>query len=384
MEVPVVTHAESDFDPQFAKALSQAGPEAGEFAFERRGSGDSNYPMHAVILAVDEKAGVIILRRTRTHAGRVQEMGLRYFLTATTPQGVQLVNRVAVERDRKFRDKQKARETAVATALTSPSHRAAASPTKSAFGGSSQITLDGYKLRTFLFYDQENPQRCVVLTAKSLSAAQQFIAMQDLYLTLDDLLWDAINAHVLWPGGIQCDRLVNAEAWSVDWVSIFDELQGLPPNVLSSYFKAVRSSADWPKMPDLTGDGIASLTARGLLKLEPEPQSLRDILERIPTIAALRNLVKTTGAKPSGTTRVVLNAQLLALQTPPLVNAARQLMRPARPIVCGPCGLTPWEFRSALLEMRDSIFMMRLWLRGEPDRFSDHEEEMLSASERLV
>ena len=112
-----------------------------------------------------------------------------------------------------------------------------------------------------------------------------------------------------------------------DWVSIFDELQGLPPNVLSSYFKAVRSSADWPKMPDLTGDGIASLTARGLLKLEPEPQSLRDILERIPTIAALRNLVKTTGAKPSGTTRVVLNAQLLALQTPPLVNAARQLMR---------------------------------------------------------
>lgn len=380
----MVVHAELDFDPQFAKALSQAGPEAGEFSFERRGSGDSTYPLHAVILAVDERAGIIILRRTRTHAGRVQEMGLRYFLTATSPQGLQLVNRVAVERNRKFRDKQKARETAVATALADPYRRTTASPTKSTFGGSSHITLDGYKHRSFLFYDQDNPERCVVITAKSLAAAKQFVAMQDLYLTLDDLLWDAINAHILWPGGIQCDRLVSAEAWSVDWVSIFDELQGLPPKVLSSYLRAVRSSAAWPKMPDLSEAEIASLQARSLLKLEPEPQSLGDILERIPTIAALRHLVKTTGSKPCATKRDALKAQLLALQTLELVNAARKLIRPARLIICGPCGLTPWEFRCAMSEMRDSIFMMRRWLRGEPDYFSDHEEEMLSASERLV
>ncbi len=120
----MVSYEEPDFDPQFAKALSLAGPDAGEFEFERRGTGDSTYPMHALILGVDEKAGVIILRRTRTHAGRVQEMALRYFLTATSPQGVKLVNRVAVERETKFRDKQHARETTVATVLTTPARRA--------------------------------------------------------------------------------------------------------------------------------------------------------------------------------------------------------------------------------------------------------------------
>ena len=377
----MVSYEEPDFDPQFAKALSLAGPDAGEFEFERRGTGDSTYPMHALILGVDEKAGVIILRRTRTHAGRVQEMALRYFLTATSPQGVKLVNRVAVERETKFRDKQHARETTVATVLTTPARRAVASPTKSTFGGSSHVTLYGRKLRTFRYWDSDNPKRCVVLTAKSLSAAEQFMAMQDLYLTLDDLLWDAINGHVLWPGGILCDQAVVASAWSVDWVAIFEQLEGIPPDVFACYLKAVRSSADFPKMPDLTEEGRAFLQARRLLVLEQEPQTFRQILDRVPTIADLRKLFRPTGASPAGTTRPVLAAQLLALETPALVDAARKLLRPARSVVCGPCGLTQWEFRAALMELRDSIFRMRLWLRGEPERFSEREEEMLCASE---
>lgn len=381
MGEPVQNYPEPDFDPQFAKALSLAGPDAGEFAFERRGAGDSTYPMHAVILAVDEKAGVIILRRTRTHAGRVQEMGLRYFLTATSPQGVQLVNRVAVERETKFRGKQQDRESAVATVLTSPARRAIASPTKSMFGGSSHVALYGRKLRTFRYWDLENPKRCVVLTAKSLSAAEQFIAMQDLYLTLDDLLWDAINGHVLWPGGILCDQAVVVSAWSVDWVAIFEQLEGIPPDVFACYLKAVRSSADFPKMPDLTEEGRAFLQARRLLVMEPEPQTFRQILDRVPTVAELRKLLKTTGASPAVTTRLLLAAQLLALETPALVDAARQLVRPARSMVCSPCGLAQWEFRDALMDLRGSIFGMRLWLRGEPDRFSEREVEMLRASE---
>lgn len=372
----MTTYEEPDFDPAFARALKLAGPAAGEIAFERRGTGDSTYPMHAIIIEVDQTNGIIVLRRTRTHAGRVQEMALRYFLTATTTQGVKMINRVAVERERKFRDKQLARESAVASALANPVRRLKSKPTKSAFIGVSNATLWGHKLRTYCYWDRDDTQQSVDLAAKSLSAAEQFIAMQDLYMTLDDMLWDAISGHVLWPAGIEWDRQTGRASWTEDWVAIFRELDGIAPDVFACYLKAVRSSSDRPKMPGLTEQGASFLAARGLVGVEPKFQQ---VLERIPTLAGLRSLLKVADIKPAGTSRSVCIAQLLAHETPALVRAAEELMGPPKLKIHGPCGMTAGEFSTALDLLRDSIFGMRQWLRGDLFRFSDQEAEFLRA-----
>ena len=154
-----------DIDPHFLKALiNAAGVESGEFAFERRGSGDSTYPLHGVILAVNTQTGTITLRRTRTHAGEVHEMGLRYFLSATSPRGERWENTGLVERNRLYQAKQQAREDAIFSALASTSARSRLKPTKSALSGAVDLRLNGRRLVGYRFMDLEDPARKVVIT----------------------------------------------------------------------------------------------------------------------------------------------------------------------------------------------------------------------------
>lgn len=370
-----------EIDPHFLKSLAQAaGVELGEFAFERRGTGDTTYPLHGVILAVDTEAGTITLRRTRTHAGEVHQMGLRYFLTATTPQGHQWKNRVLVDRNRQFREQQQAREKAVAAVLASTHLRCQVRPTRSVLSGMVEVELDGKALTGYRYFDLEHPGSKVVITATSLTAAQQFIGMQDIFVPLDDMLWDAVNGRVLWPAGIQCDRVSNREAWSTDWLTLYDVLQVLSPSLLLLYVNTMRTGYEFPHLTKFTDADLHALQLRGLIRYEAPPQTSREVLEKVPSVAGLRKLIKEHGITAPGMARAQLIERMLTHETPALIEAARRLIRPPRAQFLAPCGLSKQEFLTALSELRHSIFRMRQWLRGTEDRFRDFEEEILRAS----
>lgn len=370
-----------DVDPSFLRALTEAaGVEPGEFAFERRGSGDTTYPLHGVILGVDAHAGVITLRRTRTHAGEVHEMGLRYFLTAISPRGEKFINHGLVERNLRFRAKQLARENAVSLALSSPLARKDLRPVRSTFLETVTVRIDGHTLQGFLYRDLEHPTQKVLIAADSLIAAQQFIGMQDIFMPLDDLLWDAINGTILWPAWIQCERRADPEAWSADWVEIYKVLRGLSPSSLTAYLNTLRTGYEFPKLNKLTPAERSTWLDRGLLRYETLPSTAREILNAIGTVAELRKLMKIHGLTPEGTTRAHLTEQLLAHETPALLEAAKGLLRPPRARVFAPCGLSRQEFLTALSELRMSFFQMRQWLRAESDRFRDSESEFLRAA----
>lgn len=349
-----------DVDPSFLRALADAaGVETGEFAFERRGAGDTTYPLHGVILGVDAQAGVITLRRTRTHAGEIHEMGLRYFLTATSPQGAQYVNHGLVERNRRFLAKQQARESAVSLALSSPRARQNLRPTRSTFLKTSRVQIDRHALQGFLYGDLERPAQKVLIAANSLIAAQQFIGMQDIFIPLDDLLWDAINGGVLWPAWIQCERHENPEAWASDWVEIYQVLRGLSPSSLTAYVNTLRAGYEFPKLNQLTPAERSTWVERGLLRYETVPATASEVLNAIRTVADLRKLMKDHGIKPAGKTRACLIEQMLAHETPSLLQAAKALLPPPRARVFVPCGLSRQEFLTAVSELRMSFFQMR-------------------------
>lgn len=370
-----------DIDPHFLHALIKvAGVETGEFAFERRGSGSTTYPLHGVILAVNTQTGTITLRRTRTHAGEVHEMGLRYFLSATTPQGQRWENAGLVERNRQYQAKQQARENAIASALASTTLRRRVRPTRSALVGAVDLTLHGRRVIGYRYMDREYPELKVVITASSLPAAQQFMGMQDLFMTLDDTIWDAINGHVLWPAGIECDRAKNPEAWSTDWMPIYDVLQGLLPSTLQLYLDAIRSDYEFPRLTKFSKADLQALEARGLIRYQPTPSTSREVLEKVPSIIALRQLMKDHGITARAMSRALLIDQMLSHETPALIEAAKRLNPPPRARFLAPCGLSTQEFRGCIGELRNSIFLMRQWLRGFEDRIQKHEEVILRAA----
>lgn len=368
-------------DPHFLAYLVKAvGVETGEFAFERRGNGDTTYPLHGQIVAVDTVAGTITLRRTRTHVGEIHEMGLRYFLTATTPKGQKWENTALVERNKQFRKKQQARQDTVAAVLASPHRRTRVKPTRSAFGGSVEVKLFGKTLKGFRYFDLEDSQARVVITASSIFAAEQFIGMQDIFAPLDEVIWDAVNGHVLWPAGIQCDRVAKPEAWSTDWLAIYEVLQGLSPSLLLRYTNTLQLGHEFPHLTHFTLADQRALLERDLIRFEAAPVTSREVLEKVPTIAALRQLVKEHGIPAGGKLRAQVIDRMLAHETPALISAARLLVSPPRARFFAPCGLSKQEFLTALSELRHSLHQLRQWLRGTDDRFQDYKKEILRAS----
>lgn len=368
-------------DPHFLACLVKAaGVESGEFAFERRGRGDTTYPLHGQIVAVNTVAGTITLRRTRTHAGEIHEMGLRYFLTATTPKGQKWENTTLVERNRQFREKQQVRQDAVAAVLASPHSRIQVKPTRSAFGGSVDVTLFGKTLKGFRYFDLKDPQASVVITASSILAAEQFIGMQDIFAPVDQVIWDAVNGHILWPAGIQCARVAKTEAWSTNWLAIYEVLHGLSPSLLLRYVNTLQLGYEFPHLTHFTLTDQRALLERDLIRFEAAPVTFREVLEKVPTIAALRQLMKEHGIPAGGKLRAQVIDRILAHETPALISAARLLASPPRAQFFAPCGLSKQEFLTAVKELRHSLHQMRDWLRGTDDRFQDYEIEILRAS----
>ena len=361
----------SEIDDEFLKILSALAGSGVEMAFERRGEYTTTYPLHGEIVAVDESAGTIQILRTRTHAGEVHTMGLRYFLSATAPNCEPLINSLA--RARLQTDLQKGIDTGPIQSSTAL--------TQSKFQGTSTGAMTGYPPNRYVFADKQDPSRTVAIIARSLGDATQFMASQDLFMTLDESLQIAVACHVLWPAGMTYDRLKHPEAWQAPWQKIFEALDGLPTRALAYYLRKLRGGST--VVTDTGAIGAAatqSLVARGLLQTEGRPATFEETIKRIP-VAGLKELLRSAGANSKIPTRLLLETQVLSIMTDALHQKALQLMRAPKTVLKAPCGLTNEEFANALKEMRDSIFLMRQWLRATYEL--DREAELRALATRM-
>lgn len=169
-------------DSAFVQALAAYAGSPEEFEFERYGYSASKYTLHGQIVACQgEPDPRISILRTRSHVGEVHTMNLRYFLSASTSSGVQFINRVAHEWDRAQREVIQAREDADAFVKRDRPLQLPQEVRRSVF----ERTQRGL----YVFSDVEDRSRKVHLMAKSLDAAMQFMAMQDLFASLDTALW---------------------------------------------------------------------------------------------------------------------------------------------------------------------------------------------------
>jgi hypothetical protein len=354
-----------DVDPRFVLTLTDLASTRAEVLFERRGTGDSTYPFHGEVVAVNADSGTIRIRRTRTHAGEVHEMRLHTFLSVAVPSGERTVNRVAYERNEAYRAGQREREEAVAKAMASPAERPARKVLRSAYAGPGLGTLAGYPPDRHVFQDLVHSTRRASLIANSASAAEHFMAMQDIYMPLNDLLWHAIDGGVLWPAAIAFDRQTNPGAWASNWLTLYPALAGLPPNVLREYLDRVRSGERrFATLAPLSEEDVLLLLDRGLLSYEAQPSTAVDLLERVP-VAGLRQLLCNAGSSFKARKREELAGELLAHITPMLEDAARLLMRGPLLELKAPGGLDVDEFGRAVTELRQSLFVMRQWLRAD-------------------
>lgn len=364
-------------DPAFLHALADFVGTTQEVEFERRGSSDSTYTLHGIVVSVDHKNGTIQIQRTRTHAGEVHEMGLWYFLSATPRTGLKIQNRIAVERNEMFREKQRDREAAVVSATLNLAYRPDPTNRRTLFVGRRQGHLNGYPTERYVYQGLEGGRREVGLIASSLAAADNFISRQEIFMPLDDMVWHAINSRVLWPAGIAFDRQVKSSAWSLDWFKLFDVLAGIPKDALKEYLDLIhRGCMDSSLSVARKVSDTTSLSMRGLLVVESSPNSFVEILERVP-VAGLRQLLKEASSNSKARTRVTLIEALSSLMTPELEASAVRLMRSSRMQVKAPAGLAFDEFDRAIRELRDSIFLMRQWLLATREIYREDELRQL-------
>lgn len=373
-----------EIDDEFLNILSALVGSGVEMAFERRGEGTTTYPLHGEIVAVDESAGTIQILRTRTHAGEVHTMGLRYFLTATAPDCDPLINTLAKARLQADLQKGIARETAIEQVKASAGSSHIHSLTQSRYQGNATGSMVGYPSNRYVFADKVDPTRTVGIIARSMADATQFMASQDLFMSLDDSLELAITGHVLWPAGIAYATVQNPEAWRAPWQEIFKVLDGLTVRALTFYLQKIRRGSQSISDTETIGNAaIQSLTARGLLQTEGRPASYEETVKRIP-VAGLKELLRSAGAKSKLPTRLLLEAEVLSVMTSNPSNLhekALQLMRAPKTVVRAPCGLSNDEFAHAIKELRDSIFIMRQWLRSTYEL--EREEELRAFAARM-
>lgn len=364
-------------DPAFLHAIADFVGTSEEVEFERRGGSDSTYTLHGTVVSVDRKNGTVQIQRTRTHAGEVHEMGLRYFLSATPRSGLKVQNRVTVDRNEIFREKQRTREAAVASATLDPGYRPDSKNRRSLFVERRQGHLNGYPSERYVYQGVEGGQREVGLIASSLAAADHFMSMQEIFMPLDDMVWHAINSRVLWPAGIAFDRQEKSSAWSLDWFKLFDVLAGIPKDALKQYLDLIHGGCmDFSLSVARKVNDATSLSRRGLLTVESSPSSLAEILERV-SVAGLRQLLKEASSNFKGRTRVTMIEELSRLMTPELEASAVRLMRSPRMQVRAPAGLAADEFDRAIRELRDSIFLMRQWMLATREIYREEELRQL-------
>lgn len=366
-----------NIDTAFLASLVDFAGSTEEFEFERRGTGDSTYSLHGQVVAVNPQSSTIQIRRTRTHAGELHEMGLQYFLSATRINGVKLFNRMAHERNRQFLAKQEARVVAVARAAEDPTYRPSGTTLYSTFVGQTQRTLEGYSTERYVYQDRENSNRRVGIIAKSFYDAEHFMSRQDIFMPLDDMVLNAVSGRILWPAGMAFDRQKNAGAWSANWFHIYDELAGIAPAVLGYYLQRVHSryaSLSAHSLETLKPREVQLLIDRGLLRYEAPPQTLDETLDRI-SMSGLRQFLRDAGSRIKSAKRETLQQEVrLLLQfTPALTEATKQFMRPPKLLLWGPAGLTVEAFDCAVRELRDSIFLMRQWLRATRELYREDE-----------
>jgi hypothetical protein len=364
-------------DPAFLHAISGFAGTSEELEFERRGSGDSTYTLHGKVVSVDRKNGTVQIQRTRTNAGEVHEMGLCFFLSAAPRSGGKVENRIAVKRNEMFREKQRARKAAVASASFNPSYKPGEKSRRSRFVGLRQGVLDEFPSDRYVYEGLEGGHRKVAIIASSFAAADKFMSMQDIFMPLDDMVWHAIDSRVLWPAGVAFDRQVNPSAWSLNWFKLFDVLAGLPKEVLMPYLDLIHSGrvnfgvAVAGRIRDTT-----VLAERGLLEVESAPKSLAEILKRIPVVG-LRHLLKETSSNSKVQTRGALAKELSRLATSKLEASAIRLMRSPLMRVKAPTGLVVEELDRAVRELRDSIFLMRQWILETRELYREDELRQL-------
>lgn len=310
----------SEIDPEFLNGLMALVDSDKELTFERRGEGASIYSFHGKVVSVNAARGTLKVLRTRTHKGEIHEMGLRYFLTATRPSGELLVNRLAVQRNNDFQQRRQAREIAVEQACSNPLFLPPKRDLRSRYTGTSTGTLEGYPKERYVFHDKKHPARIVGLIAESADTASHFMAMQDLFMPLEDMFWHAVRGKIIWPAWIAFERRQDPVTWSVDWLSAYAVLQGIPKAPLGFYMErfnegryGIRSFAP------LTEDEVQALKEKGLLQQQ---------------------------------------------------SAKRFRLKP-------PLGLSDEGFRQAVRELRHSIYIMRQWLRAIPDFYGEDQLELL-------
>lgn len=364
-----------DVDPDFQEILAALAGSGIEIEFERRGEGVSTYPFHGEVVSVDAVAGTIQILRTRTHAGQIHTMGLRYFLSATPAHSSALFNTAAQRGLQQELNRISEREKAIEHVKAGSYPSVNPGSIRSRYKGTFKGKMEQYPAVRYVYADITHPDRTVGITAKSPSDATRFITAQDLFTSLDDALLIAISGHVLWPAGIAYDRLQDPAAWKAPWLEIFKTLDGLPTNVLDFYLTKVRSEVKSVSSVETIGaSGAKILSDRGLLYTEAPPGSYEETVKRIP-VAGLKQLLRQAGVKGFVSTRLLLETQLLPLMTPELQAKALTLMPARKPktMLRAPCSMSLTDFLIAIKEMRASIFIMRQWLRAtwELDRESE-------------
>ncbi|MGB3452176.1 MAG: hypothetical protein WBA58_16985 [Giesbergeria sp.] len=355
-----------DIDPVFLRTLQELACKGGEVAFERIGDGGTTYPLHGVVVSVNPLAGTIHIQRTRTHAGQLHEMGLRYFLEVTLPTGQKISNSRARAYLSQLNTRLSARERAIQEVMESPYARPHEF-LQTAYDGVTTGNFRGLPAKRFVYVDKHDRTRQVEIIAKSRIDADWFMASQDLYMALDDTLLIAIKSHAIWPTGIAYVTESNPSAPSVPWMEIFKALDGLPTLALEAYLRMIRKGTEVLANPSkMPADIVDTLLKQGLLQTEAPPSTSDEAIGRM-TVTALRQWLRANGVKSAAKSREELLVAAARTSTPDMLTSALLFVRPPRIHVRAPCNLSVRNLQTALEQMRDSIFNMRQWLRGNSE-----------------
>lgn len=347
-----------------------------EFCFERRGRGDSNYEFHGSVLSIDPRAGVIAVKRTRSHKDKIHEIEISSILTVTYPSGNKIRHKSAVERDSNFRKKQDARIISVAAVKRNYSQTPLATARRSGFSGRQKVEYDGQSYGGYLFTDDATYSNKVNIIGKNSTVVCRFMAMQDIFVSLDDTLLFAIEAHIIWPLGVAYERISNPDAFKIPWLEIYKTLDGLPIQLLKKYVNAIKRpehlmsgyrTFDFEEAKILESRNLLMFLDKAIpienLVLALEPRKIKEILAK-------------AGESTEGKKKDYLVARVLEIMTPRIEESVRNAVtRKMR--VLTPLGVPAEDLKAAIEEQRTIMFLMRQVLYNT-GTLGEHAEQFFS------
>lgn len=353
-----------------------------ELIFERRGSTELSYEFHGKLVGLDEIQNRIAIYRTRSHAGETHWMGLKYFLRVTRPNGNTIFNEYTVERDMLYRHKQDERAAEILKVLQTPGYSPSTNVSQSMEVGRRGVEFDGNLLNLYVFCDRGENNNRTSFYSSSRQDAKYFMSLQDLYLTLNDMLPHAIRTRFIWPSWIQLKRKTNPAFWSIDWLDVCDQFADVPHSVLDYYLRRVlNKTVKSFSIGKLTNNEVKLLLHKGLIILESDPTTPEDILNRVQMLG-LRSLMFKIDPRPQYLKRDQLVNKLLTVMSPDLLAQAKQLMRAPKLSIGAPKGLDIDAFRDLLDQLRTMMYMQRQWLRDTRDSYSEQEIASLTKLEK--